>query len=64
MTALEEWELSEAMSSLAALIKYLELLSSEAHFHAFTMETFNLNNYMRIGASAIKGMSLPMERAA
>lgn len=55
MTGLEEWEMVEAMGSLAALIKYLELLSSEANFHSFAMETFNLNNYMRIGASAIKG---------
>ena len=47
--------MTEAMSSLAGLIKYLELLSSEANFHAYAMETFNLNNYMRIGASAIKG---------
>ena len=58
VTTLEEWELVHAMASLAALVKYLELLSSEANFHAYVMETFDLKNYMRIGGSAVKALNL------
>jgi len=58
VTTLDEWELTNAMCSLAALLKYLEVLSSETNFNAYVMNNFELKNFMRIGASAVKALNL------
>ena len=58
VTTLEEWELAHAMAGLAALVKYLELLSSEANFHVYVMEAFDLRNFMRLGGSAVRALNL------
>lgn len=58
VTTLPEWDLTQAMCCLAALLKYLEILSSESHFNVYSMERFELANFMRIGASAVEALNL------
>jgi DNA mismatch repair protein MSH2 len=51
-------EFNCAMKCVASLISYLDLLSDDANLGAYKLQQFNLNNYMKLDASAVKALNL------
>ncbi|KAJ7138470.1 muts domain V-domain-containing protein [Mycena crocata] len=50
--------LSTAPSALAALIGYLGLLSDPANHHAYSLKTHDLEQYIKLDASALRALNL------
>lgn len=45
------------MTSVAALISYLNLLSDPSNFGAYVLKTHDLSMYMRLDASALRALN-------
>lgn len=53
-----EFELKDALSSCACIIKYLQLLSNENNFGKFTLKHHDLSQYMRLDGPALAALNL------
>ena len=55
---LSEYELSLAMKSTACLLSYLELLADEGNLGAYSLMRINLDEFMKLDASAVQALNL------
>lgn len=55
---LPEFNLKAAMGAMQALLNYLDLLGDPVNFGAFTIETHDLSQYLRLDRSALRALSV------
>ncbi|ORY51832.1 DNA mismatch repair protein [Rhizoclosmatium globosum] len=58
VSALPEYEMSQAMGAVASLLKYLQLLNDDSNFGQYRLENYDLSQYMRLDAAAMKALNL------